>query len=597
MQEFERSSSVADSLSGSGRPQIRGPPRTMARYRVRTIKSKGAVLVLAWSLLVWGIVHTLFLRIFYSRLHLPKLYFSRVDLLLVQLIECTVWLFWGPTAGWLADVYFGKFKVMWGSIWLTWYASTVVVLALLIQYLHPGMNTNALNYGLLLPACILIAAGCGGFLVNTIQFGTDQMQETSAEEVSAFIHWFIWTWFVGDAVSEILWTAVHFCTNFNLHAEDIFSDPLLHIQAQAIADLVLSLISLAVLSAIISTRCFFHNWLVMEPESRNPLKTILSVMKYAATHKQPAMRSALTYWEEDIPSRINLGKSKYGGPFSTEQVEDVKTFWRILAVVVAICIAQIPAGAAVISLEPLLSHFTHSDNVTSCRARLLPEAYTYMTIVALSIPFYELVVRPVAIRWIPSMLKRASIGALLIVFLNIFLLSVDAIGHSKTKGTPCMLLMNTTSPPLEINSKWVEIPFNMLVGLGIMFLFISMFEFIYAQAPYSMKGLLTGFAWAVYTLSLTLGYFLVYVLWRIEWKKAQTNPSCGVWYYFTTTLISIVSFLILCIVAKWYRQRQRDECINEHTFVENFYDRYTLARSPVHTAINYDTFSDYDSYS
>ena len=30
----------------------------------------------------------------------------------------------------------------------------------------------------------------------------------------------------------------------------------------------------------------------------------------------------LTYWEEDIPPRIDLGKLKYGGPFTTEEVED-----------------------------------------------------------------------------------------------------------------------------------------------------------------------------------------------------------------------------------------------------------------------------------
>ena len=36
------------------------------------------------------------------------------------------------------------------------------------------------------------------------------------------------------------------------------------------------------------------------------------------------------YWEEDIPPRIDLGKSKYGGPFTTEEVEDTKTFFSIL---------------------------------------------------------------------------------------------------------------------------------------------------------------------------------------------------------------------------------------------------------------------------
>ena len=592
MQDFERSSPVTDSLGPGGSDRRPRMPKRRPRWRVRSIKSKGAILVLVWCFLVWGIVHSMFLNIFYSRLQLPKLCFSHV--LLVQLVECTVWLFWCPIAGWLADMYFGKFKVMWSSIWLTWCAGIVVVLALLIQYLHPEATVvEALNYGLLLPACILIAVGCGGFLVNAIQFGTDQMPEASAEEVSAFIHWFIWTWFAGYAVSDILATAISFCAHFNLHT--IHSDPLLFAQMRATDDLMLSLISLAVLSAVISTHCFFHTWLIIEPESRNPLKTILSVLKYTATHKHPAMRSALTYWEEEIPSRINLGKSKYGGPFTTEQVEDVKTFWRILAVIVSICISQIPGGAAVISVEPLLTHFAHSENLRDCRTRLLSKSYTYMLVVALSIPFYELVVRPVAVRWIPSMLKRAGIGAILIVLLNIFLLSVDAIGHSVSKDVPCMLMTNRTSPTLEINSKWMEIPCNILIGLGIMLLYISMFEFIYAQAPYGMKGLLTGFAWAIYTLSITLGYFLVYALWHMDWKKAHTNPSCGVWYYFTTTLLSVVSFLMLCIVAKWYRQRQRDEHVNERTFVEDFYDRYTVEQPPVHTAINYDPLSDYDS--
>ncbi len=41
------------------------------------------------------------------------------------------------------------------------------------------------------------------------------------------------------------------------------------------------------------------------------------------------------YWEDKPYSRIDLGKSKYGRPFTTEQVEDVKTFFRILALLAA----------------------------------------------------------------------------------------------------------------------------------------------------------------------------------------------------------------------------------------------------------------------
>ena len=47
-------------------------------------------------------------------------------------------------------------------------------------------------------------------------------------------------------------------------------------------------------------------------------------------------RSALTYWENEIPSRIDLGKTKYGGPFTTEEVEDVKTFLQLLKLLLSL---------------------------------------------------------------------------------------------------------------------------------------------------------------------------------------------------------------------------------------------------------------------
>ena len=62
---------------------------------------------------------------------------------------------------------------------------------------------------------------------------------------------------------------------------------------------------------------------------------MFKVLRYAWKHKFPERHSALTYWEEGLPSRIDLGKSKYGGPFTVEQVEDVKTLGRILSVLLA----------------------------------------------------------------------------------------------------------------------------------------------------------------------------------------------------------------------------------------------------------------------
>ena len=70
--------------------------------------------------------------------------------------------------------------------------------------------------------------------------------------------------------------------------------------------------------------------LYIQKAGLNPFKNVYKVLKYSWKHKIPENRSALTYWEEDIPRRIDLGKNKYGGPFTNEEVEDTKTFLRIL---------------------------------------------------------------------------------------------------------------------------------------------------------------------------------------------------------------------------------------------------------------------------
>ena len=82
----------------------------------------------------------------------------------------------------------------------------------------------------------------------------------------------------------------------------------------------------------------FNNVLIKEPVTQNPFKIVYGVIKYAMKHKTPRLRSAFTYTGEDeLPSRINYDKSKYGGPFTTEQVEDVKTLFRVVLVLVVGC--------------------------------------------------------------------------------------------------------------------------------------------------------------------------------------------------------------------------------------------------------------------
>ena len=55
-----------------------------------------------------------------------------------------------------------------------------------------------------------------------------------------------------------------------------------------------------------------NKWLVKEPISHNPFKLIYRVTKYTINYKYPQNPSAFTYYEDEVISRIDYGKSKYG---------------------------------------------------------------------------------------------------------------------------------------------------------------------------------------------------------------------------------------------------------------------------------------------
>ena len=61
----------------------------------------------------------------------------------------------------------------------------------------------------------------------------------------------------------------------------------------------------------------------------NPFQLMWKVLNFAWKNKYPLNRSVFTYCEENTPSRLDLGKKQYGGPLTTEEVEDVKTFFGV----------------------------------------------------------------------------------------------------------------------------------------------------------------------------------------------------------------------------------------------------------------------------
>ena len=145
-----------------------------------------------------------------------------------------------------------------------------------------------------------------------------------------FIHWLMWAYTLGSFV--FLPCSVNI---INLR------DKLIRIVSFT------PFVILLLLSLFLAFTCYSHNWFYSEPGQNNLYKTVFSVLNFARRNKCPLCHSAFTYCGEFRSSKIDFAKERYGGPFTTPQVEDVKTFLRIVMVLLAlgpIFILEVPGS-------------------------------------------------------------------------------------------------------------------------------------------------------------------------------------------------------------------------------------------------------------
>ena len=90
---------------------------------------------------------------------------------------------------------------------------------------------------------------------------------------------------------------------------------------------------------IIISDCLCQQWLDRTHKVTNPIKLIIQVLNYTRKHSYPERRSAFTYIDEEQPKQMDYGKKKFGGPFTEEEVEDVKTVLRLLPLVICLSLS------------------------------------------------------------------------------------------------------------------------------------------------------------------------------------------------------------------------------------------------------------------
>ena len=495
-----------------------------------------------------------------------------------------------PLFGWIADIKANNFKMIKLSFVAMLISSLCMFFSGLWSYVYPGSTyLPAAIFGFLF--ALVGISGLGMYEANAIQFGMDHMMEASSEQLSSFIHWYYWCVNIGPLLVFYLQVAcIAYVRECEIRAENITLD-LNH-------SLGIFLLFPASIQIIISFVCLCVMYLkrshfLIEQISKNPLKIVYQVLKYSYHHKYPERRSAFTYWENYIPSRIDLGKEKYGGPFTYEQVEDVKTMLRLLLLMVSLFGFHMSCDGY--SLTNYILNTRGCPSVVPLMSLIMNPLHVILLVSSIVIPLFELS-KTYLSRYIPNLLSRLWFG-LFICLLNeavqcwyaMLLHESDTdcfhnfdlengtlirkclVSNFKlVTNNSCELVCHNTADndSFQYYIYLTIIPFT-LFGLSYLLIFLTVLEFICAQSPNAMKGILIG----VWYSMLSIKYFAVDIIDR-QTVLFQTVP----WYYYHGAKgVGIFSSLVVfSLVHKKYRFRERNEIVNEQLMIEEQYERELL---------------------
>ena len=503
-----------------------------------------------------------------------------------------------PLMGHLTDVYLTRYRSLkWSFVFLILaacmgaiYAGVLIPISIienfhvLFQPSYPYLYVTAL-------IIIVYVIGLGLFQANAIQFGLDQLLEAPTPKLIAFIHWYYWAQNVGSLVFFYVVAGDFYIVNLTDGKINGTISQFLHgnVDSTIVACFLIAM-TIAV-TAVIIKFCSTKKQFYIQKAGLNPFKNIYKVLKYSWKHKVPERRSAFTYWEEDIPRRIDLGKNKYGGPFTNEEVEDIKTFLRILPLLLCLFGYHL-AGDGYSAPEQLQRTSCPSLPVLILIVGNPLHMSTLVSVVG--IPLYRLVIVKVVPRLKNvRMLTKMWVG-LYLSLLQVVLYIIVVVNHSTTYWqqhhtvipyeieilpnkqcyvirTGCEFLYGLDTldcqqynDPVDNTYLWFIIP-QLLNGLSSLFVSMTVFEFISAQAPRTTQGLLIGLWYATFSIRyLVVGILDNVIIERRSWLICEGVKG----------FLILLSLVLFSFVSRCYRYRQRDEIVNVQGMIEDVHERW-----------------------
>ena len=514
---------------------------------ISLFRNKGAILILLWVLLMNVCDPSIAQNTKDSSVKLIVNIVSSVIHVILNLLL--------PLATLYADIKFGGLRFTLGSL----VVGFIIVILYSIQNFLSTHTTHVHLNGDTLDILLSILAPFNPvfrklFTVLMLLYGTDLMVDASSDQFSSFIWWYWCSIYIGHLITVLV----------SCIAEVMLPNSvvLLGVDISHFICLMLILCLCIIFKRSLQTGIFNRRG--------NPLRQIKDVLWFAKKHKYPFCRSAFTYWESAKTSRLDLGKKQYGGPFEEEDVESVKCFFRLLPYVFCVSLVYFP-------FVPLGRFQLPTHNPFKC---LIESTYfTEYVIATFVILCNQLVFKQLCSCREISMFSRVGFGLLLIFLSKVSYLITVLYSNFSNDNETC-LIDSRKHYNESFNHDFDESTYLMflpqIVGsIGIAVFIPTSFEFIFAQCPYNMRGLMIGLMFAINDITEIIGWWSVY-LFTIA---PHSWPSCEVYIYLSHVLVILVCFLVFCFIRKWYTFRLRNNVFFYYSAAEQYYTRLIQAET------------------
>ena len=455
-----------------------------------------------------------------------------------DILQLIVYVFY-PVLGYLGERFL-RYKLLMIGIFLSSVSFSInMVLTTMILMARSGSD---LQFYLCISYIIVSfpgTCGFGIFISNIAQFAASQIQFAPSADLAAFARWGTCSMAIGIALPILF---IVLCTSSYISTIWLLLPQLVCLSMMIIATLIVAL-----------TR---HQLIIEYAPYSDPVKLILQVLRYSWKHKYPLRRSAFAY-DDGYVSRIDLGKCRYGGPFTTEQVESVKCFLRI--VIIPLCHVLIPRYCS----RTLGKYYIRNiENPNFLQNLLLKFPSAIECFVAgICVALFQSIIVPYFPRCVVTIQKRILIG---IFFFCLAAASTTVIRFNIDYSQINFNYTDNFNTEDEVWSYHLNVVPILLIGFGIFFNLTSQLELLFAQVPYSMLGILVGI------VQLELG---VPVLMDFIGEFTQASNH---WEYFLViTVLAVISLIVCSLAVYCYKHRQGNEPsdINVRSKIEEIFNR------------------------